>query len=266
MKWDEGVWDEGTWDSPSPTISVSKTINTAKRMKRQRYYPTRIPAQVLWLIQYRGALVKNGAALGLDPTELTAALKDADWLIYVLGTWLGKVRADSVSATLAVEDAQTGTGSAVMVLPDLTAAPLPAGTESVAPGALNRIFALVQDFKNAAGYDDAIGMALGVLGSAAPGLDEATLAPDLTAKILSGQVNLGWSWQGHTADLDLCQIVVERNDGKGEVNVVYDTTPGYIDKTPLPATPTKWTYRAIYRVGEDQIGQWCAPVSILVGG
>ena len=43
-----------------------------------------------------------------------------------------------------------------------------------------------------------------------------------------------------------------------------DTTPGYVDTAPFPAVPTKWTYRAIYRVDDAQVGQWSAPVSVTV--
>jgi hypothetical protein len=43
-----------------------------------------------------------------------------------------------------------------------------------------------------------------------------------------------------------------------------DSTPGYTDTTPLPATPAKWIYKAIYRVGDAQVGLWSNPVSIIV--
>jgi hypothetical protein len=29
--------------------------------------------------------------------------------------------------------------------------------------------------------------------------------------------------------------------------------------------PTKWAYQAIYRVGDNRVGQWSNPVSIGVG-
>ena len=35
---------------------------------------------------------------------------------------------------------------------------------------------------------------------------------------------------------------------------------------PLPATPTTWKYKAIYRVKDEQIGNWSDMVSIAVGG
>jgi hypothetical protein len=59
---------------------------------------------------------------------------------------------------------------------------------------------------------------------------------------------------------------VDRSDSKGEVLLAYDTTPNYTDTTPSPSTPTKWTYRAIYRLGDSRVGQWSKPVSVTVGG
>ena len=44
------------------------------------------------------------------------------------------------------------------------------------------------------------------------------------------------------------------------------TTPGYNDTAPFPAAPAKWSYRAIYRVGDAQVGVWSNVVSVTVGG
>ncbi len=73
-------------------------------------------------------------------------------------------------------------------------------------------------------------------------------------------------WSGFSAFLDMVELVVDRSDNKGEVLLAQETTPNYIDTTPFPATPTKWTYRAIYRVGDSRVGQWSKPVSVTVGG
>jgi hypothetical protein len=90
-------------------------------------------------------------------------------------------------------------------------------------------------------------------------------APALQLRCSGGRprthVNVGWGWGGYAAFLDICEIEVDRTDGKGFVLLTFDTTPNYTDTTPFPATPTKWTYRAIYRVG-----QWSKPVSVTVGG
>ena len=44
----------------------------------------------------------------------------------------------------------------------------------------------------------------------------------------------------------------------------HDTMPGYVDTAPFPAAPTQWTYKAIYRVDDAQVGLWSNPVSIIV--
>jgi hypothetical protein len=48
--------------------------------------------------------------------------------------------------------------------------------------------------------------------------------------------------------------------------LAFDSTPGYTDTEPFPSAPTKWTYRAIYRVGDERVGQWSKSVSVMVGG
>ena len=64
----------------------------------------------------------------------------------------------------------------------------------------------------------------------------------------------------------MCELQVDRADGKGFVALCFDTTPNYTDSTPFPATPAKWTYQAIYHVGDHRVGQWSKPVSVTVGG
>ena len=71
---------------------------------------------------------------------------------------------------------------------------------------------------------------------------------------------------GFSAFLDICELQVDRGDGKGFVALAFDTTPGYVDTQSFPAAPVKWTYQAIYRVGDSRVGQWSKPVSVTVGG
>ena len=85
--------------------------------------------------------------------------------------------------------------------------------------------------------------------------------PDLTTL---QAILIGWGWQGLSAFLDMLEIQVDRGDGWAFLT--YDTTPNYTDTHPLPATPTKWKYRAIYRVGDAQVGVWSNTVEITVGG
>ena len=88
--------------------------------------------------------------------------------------------------------------------------------------------------------------------------------PDISATLIGSHVMVGWGWGGNRAFLDMIEIQVDR--GAGFVFLTHDTTPGYVDTQPLPAATAKWTYRAIYRVGDSQVGIWSKPVSISVGG
>src|SRR5208283_5325422 len=92
--------------------------------------------------------------------------------------------------------------------------------------------------------------------------DYTTLQPQIDATLDGNQVDVGWGWGGYGAFRDICEIQVDRGDGKGFVLLAFDTTPGYTDTAPFPTVPVKWTYRAIYRVGDSQVGVWSLPVSV----
>lgn len=113
-------------------------------------------------------------------------------------------------------------------------------------------------------YNAATGLALGIEADEQGGPDLDTVVPEIAVKIVGSHVVIDWGWQGFGSRLDLIEIQVDRGAGFGLFT--YDTTPGYNDTTPFPAAPATWTYKAIYRKGDGQVGQWCAPVAIKVGG
>jgi hypothetical protein len=59
---------------------------------------------------------------------------------------------------------------------------------------------------------------------------------------------------------------VDRSDGHGFVLLTIDTTPNYTDTMAWPGTKAIWTYKAIYRADDAQVGLWSQPVSVTVGG
>ncbi len=143
---------------------------------------------------------------------------------------------------------------------------LPAGfPPAVAAGIVARFRALVKRLKAINAYTETIGQALGIEGSVQTGPDMTTLQAILTLTLIGNAILVGWGWQGFSAFLDMLEIQVDRGDGKGWVFLTYDTTPNYTDTAPFPATPTKWKYRAIYRVGDAQVGVWSNTVEITVG-
>jgi hypothetical protein len=150
-------------------------------------------------------------------------------------------------------------GQSVPVLPDKFPAAVPAG---ITP----RFRLLVKRLNGNPKFTDAMAKILDVYGADQPGPDLTTVQPDIEVVISGNHTEVDWGWGGYINYLDMCLIQVDRNDGKGFVDLCYDTTPGYNDTQPFPATPTKWTYRAIYRVNDTNVGLWSKPVSIIVGG
>ena len=247
-----------------PPVPPNQPPAKLKRMKRNTYYPSKSADQVIWLENFRNKLPGYASALGLTTPQRDAAVADARWLVYVLGSWLPAVRAFAPACTDAATLAQTGDGSALMVLSVFTASALPAGVVAVNTGALNRIFALVQIMKEASGFSEGIGTDLGVIGSAQTAPDLSTIQPVIDASLMSGHVDITWGWGGNGAFLDMLELQVDRGTGWGPL--AFDTTPNYTDTAAFPATPTRWKYRAIYRVSDAQVGQWSAEASVMVGG
>jgi len=233
-------------------------------MKRNNYYPSGRNAQIVWLTNFANEIQLVGPGLGLSPAQIAAIVADCRWLIYLLQAWLPGTRTFSITATHAVAEAQTGDGTKLMVLPVYAAPDLPDGAVPVNTGALNRIFALVQDIKNDGKCSDKDQVALGIVGNTQPAPDWTTLQPNLTLSIVGGQVVIKYTFGGYAAWLDSCELWVDRNDGKGSVLLTIGTTGGYTDPQPFPAGHAVWTYRAIYLANDARVGVWSQSVSIAV--
>jgi len=209
---------------------------------------------------------KNGIGpystlIGLTTAQVTAQAADAAYLDFTLKCL--KITAACAQQWVAWKDLVRGGGT-----PPATGAPvtppMPTAVPAVALGIETRFRALVQLIKANPSYNRSIGEALGIEGAEQASPDLAMVQPLIDAVLSGNHVNIKWGWGGHKAFLDICEIQVDRGDGKGFVFLTYDTTPGYTDTQPFPAVPAKWTYRAIYRVGDSPVGQWSAPVSVTV--
>lgn len=260
--------------TPTANDSVSKHKHTTKtKMKHNNYYPMSAAEQIVWLGNFWNKIRGHAAVLGITQAACDAAVADARWVIYVLGSWLPNERAHGKSATQSVQEVLYGTAPGAYVLTPHLPPPLPPADATAVPplpavvatpaGALNRIFDLVQEIKQSDTYTEAIGQDLRVIGSETGAPDFNVLAPVLTVSISGGVVNIAWGWQGYSKFLDMLEIQVDR--GNGWTTLTFDTTPGYTDTTPHPATLTLWKYRAIFRVSDHQVGQWSAIVTATVG-
>ena len=212
---------------------------------------------------FKNNIGSYAALLGLSAAQVLAQAADADYFAYVLGCQQA-MQNGAQQWTIwkdLTRDGGTLPSDGAPVAPVFSAPVTP-----VAPGIEARFRALAQQIKANPNYNPAMGKALGIEGAEQAGPDLTTVQPEIGAAINGGRVDVSWGWNGCRSALDMCELQVDRGDGKGFVVLAYDTTPGYVDTAPFPPVPTRWTYKAIYRVDDAQTGQWSKLVSITVGG
>ena len=204
----------------------------------------------------------HAAALGLTPAQVAAQAADADYYQHVV---LNHNIVQTVARTWTNLKKSLRRGKASAEVDDLPALVLPAPPPAVGPGVERRFRALVRQVKISPNYTPTIGHEVGIEASDPAAPDSITIQPRLTATINGNQVELGWDWQGYRAFLDLCELQVNRNDGRGFVPLTHSVKTGCRDTTPFPAAPVPWQYRAIYHADGKQVGAWSQIVSVTVG-
>ena len=277
LLWDSGyLWDDPNlrWGDPSivlepgdpgytppPASTPPPTLKPKRtRMAKSDYILTNDDQFVAQLATFKTGIGTYAVALGVSPAQVTAQAADADYLGYVVACQ--EIMQGGSQQWTSWKNLTRGGGT-----PPPAGAPmapvLPASVAAVAPGVEVRFRALVKHIKASANYNTAIGQNLGIEGSVQTGPDLTTVQPVIDATLSGNAVQIGWGWGGNTAFLDMCEIQVDR--GTGWALLAFDTTPNYTDTAPMPATPAKWKYRAIYRVGDSQVGVWSNTVEIMVG-
>lgn len=213
---------------------------------------------------FKNNIGDHATTLGLTPAEVTAQANDCDYFNYVLDCQdaCSKCSQQWTAWKDIIRD-----GGAPPATGGPAEAPMPTPVAAVAPGVEKRFRDLVKRIKAHPAYNPAIGEALGIEGDEQSGPDFATFKPEYDVVFLGGVVVVRWTWQGQSAFLRGIEIQVDRGDGQGFRLLTVDTTPGYNDTHPLPATPTVWKYRAIFQGKDDQrVGQWSDEKTITVGG
>ncbi|MBI5383513.1 MAG: hypothetical protein HZA90_02370 [Verrucomicrobia bacterium] len=212
---------------------------------------------------FKNNIGSYAATLGLSAAQVAAQAADCDYFEYVLKC-LAVMQTGAQQWTAWKDLSRDGGVSLSSGAP--TDPVFPSPVPAVPPGIEARFRALVRQIKASPNYNGAIGTALGIEAARQSAPDLTTLRPEIDVTLNGNQVLVGWGWQGNSAYLDMCEIQVDRGDGKGFGLLAFDSTPNYVDTAPFPAAPTKWTYRAIYRLGDSQVGQWSQPASLTVPG
>lgn len=270
--WSSGVtWSSGAlWSpaAPPPDPSPPEQGNLKSNrstMKRQNYYPRILAQRPEWHSNFAAKLIHYAAQLPLTAAQTDNGVADNLTLYYGLGDWITKVRELGPAATANLRDLEEGTGSAAFAF--ITFEPpepptLPAGALPVKPGALRRVFKLVQVIKGLPGYTEAIGLDMGIVGSEAPETPPTDAPPpDITVKAVSGTshqfAQIKFIKNGHE------YLVVEsrRNGGPWEQVGMSNKSP-FTDTRPLLTADQAEIrdYRARYFDDGEPTSDW-SPVS-----
>ena len=124
-----------------------------------------------------------------------------------------------------------------------------------------KLRALLHRWKTAAGYNDAIGENLGLVGPVIA-VDAVGAQPELRVKLVAGRPEISASLE----HFDAVELEVDRGEGFALLDV--STGPPVRDAHPLPAAGTSavWTYRGILRAKNTRVGQWSPVVVVPVLG
>ncbi len=250
-------------DPTSASFPVSNKTTKRKIMPKDDYIKRGERPFSNQLLMFKGAIGAYAATLGVSAGQVTAQAADADRYKWELD--VAEMCGDCSQQWTAWKKITRGVGTFPAAgAPMAMAWPSPE-PPAVAPGIEPRFRALCQQIVKSPNSNPSIREALGISGDEISGPDYDTLKPTLKPKVSAGGVLVGWTWESFEKFLDAIEILVDQGDGQGFKFLTMDTTPGYNDTQSFPAVPAKWTYKAVFRQGDQRVGQWSDPVSVNVG-
>ena len=211
---------------------------------------------MLWLNNFSTSFAAHATALGFTAADVSSVSADAAMLNYLVGdllpTYKAALKARSTYKDLIISGPLGRPGGPPPTAP---AAGTPPAT--VPPGVLPRLRNLVQRIQLAPGYDETIGIALGIDGTegAGPSAPDSPPKPSLKAR----------STGPDTVQIDFSKekfdgVVIEsRRDGEdGWQSLGLDSYSPYIDSRPPlePGKPERREYRARYMLRDQATGDW----------
>jgi hypothetical protein len=226
--------------------------------KSKSYLPKSQSEKAVWLNTFSSKIGTHATVLGLTAAEVTNIQKDAAFFSYV-DALLEDYR-EQLKAMISYKDElcenESQAISPLPVMPALGAAPA-----ITAKGIFKRISDLVTRIRHSAGYSETIGHELGIIGEHSE-IEVSTMQPELKISLELGQPRIRCA-KKITDGIDL---FVNRNDGAGFVFLKRVVKPDYIDEAELPVSFTEWSYKAIFFIGNVNVGMMSQIKSVVVRG
>jgi hypothetical protein len=226
-------------------------------MAKSYFLPADEPGKLKWLNNFAAKLPTYAATVGVTAAEVTQTTADDAYFAFVVGAQ--NQHAKTTRDWTAYKNALRS-GTTVGAMPTTPALGVP--PTAVPAGIFSRVSALAARIKKHPAYTEAIGQDLGIIG-AEQSVDLTTVKPILNLTLQAGHPNVGWTKSG----MDGIEIQVDRGTGTFAFLTI-DTVPDYLDTATLPAAGASavWKYKAIYRLNDEQVGQWSDVATIGVMG
>lgn len=226
---------------------------------RVSYLPSSDADRVIWLNNFSAKIGTYATNVGITAAEVTAIGNDKAYFQYIINMMdaykqnLNNLTAYKNMVKHAVGQQHIG---AIPSAPVLGAAPT-----AVTEGVFDRISKFAQRIKASVNYTENMGQDLGIIAPEV-NVDPTTLQPQLKVKLDAGRPHIKCS-KGITDAIDL---YVDRKDGAGFILLGRLLKADYIDTFNLPAGTAlaEWDYKAMYVIGNDNVGLMSAVESVVV--
>ncbi len=252
-----------------PEFVLFSNINSSRHvtftMKQQVYFPSHLSKQILWLAQFRLGFPAVAVLLKIQPKDIEDTLNDIDWLLHGLRGLRAPLEHLAKAVTAFNKTLQSGEGDKRVIPPPLSF-PEPPASLPPRPGALKRLFKMVQILKRSQGYDESMGRKLGIESNLFSKVDAP--APTFKLKLVAGDTHA--IVEGRFRCYGRPGVWVECQRGEDDWEPVGGgifCRSTFRDDRPL-LDPTRPEYRH-YRMrfwDAKPFGEWSPVAMIMVGG
>ena len=223
------------------------------------YIPNSDSDRSIWLNNFSTKISTYATLTGITAAEVSAVQKDAAMYIYIINMLEAyKQTVNNITSYKNLLKHAVGQQhlGAIPSAPTLATAPT-----GVTEGVFDRISKLAKRMKASTSYTDAMGQDLGII-AATQTIDVNSLQPDLKVNLDAGRPHIKCS-KGYADAIDL---YVDRKDGTGFTLIGRLLKLDYIDVANLPANTilAEWDYKAMYVIGNDNVGLMSSVVSVVV--
>ena len=229
-------------------------------MPVEYYLPDSDLDRASFMTIFAAGLTVHAVTLGIDAPTLLWVQNAAKWYNYaIIGSNAHKKQSNEwVAYKDALNNNKIGVKpGSVPEAPDLDVPAVEVDDPIIA-----KIVLLVNTIKNKETYKESIGRDLGIIGTEIVEPDYNTVKPLITVLSTANQVILKWKKERFSS----VDIYIDKGRGAGFVFLDNDSRPPFemLINLPQGAAPETWTFKAIYKVDDKQVGLFSDPVSIVV--